>query len=48
MVLYLHYGNSSYENQLGEELIKSSPADKDSGVPMDEKVDMNRQCALQA
>ena len=46
--LHLCWGNSHYQYRLGDERIVNSPAEKDLGVLMGGKLDVNQQCVLVA
>jgi len=47
-VLHMGRGNRKHKYSLGGEWLESSPEEKELGIPVDEKLNMTRQCTLSA
>ncbi|KAJ7411710.1 hypothetical protein BTVI_48724 [Pitangus sulphuratus] len=47
-ILHLGQGNPQFLYKLGDELTENSPAGRESGIRMEEKLDVSQKCALEA
>jgi len=47
-ILHLGTNNPMHQYRLGADLLGSSSAERDLGVPVEDKLTMSRQCALVA
>jgi len=47
-IFHLGQGNPGYTYKLGDERLEGSPAERDSGVWVDGKLNVSQQCALAA